>query len=62
MQKISFVVPIYNEEKNISLLYSKIIDLMIKLKGDWELIFINDGSYDNTLNILKQYSSTDKRV
>lgn len=62
MQKISFVVPIYNEEKNISLLYSKIIDLMIKLKGDWELIFINDGSYDNTLNILKQHSSTDKRV
>ncbi len=62
MQKISFVVPVYNEAENISLLYSKIIDLMVKVKGEWELIFINDGSNDNTLAILKKYSSKDKRI
>ncbi|MFK5971381.1 MAG: glycosyltransferase family 2 protein [Candidatus Marithrix sp.] len=62
MQKISFVVPVYNEEKNIPLLYLKIVNLMTKFKEEWELIFINDGSNDKTIEILAKHSIQDKRV
>ncbi len=60
--KFSFVVPAFNEEKNIPSLYEKIINLMKNIEGDWELIFINDGSRDNTANVLKNLTSQDKRV
>jgi len=62
MAKFSFVVPVYNEEHNIPLLYSKIIKAMDTVREEWELIFVNDGSKDNTSNILKEYSLKDKRI
>jgi len=58
----SFVVPAYNEEKNIPLLYKKIISLMKKHRGDWELIFINDASNDESLDVMKKISEVDERV
>ena len=58
----SFVVPAYNEEKNIPKLYARIVELSEKLDGSWELIFINDGSRDNTLNVLERLSLEDKCV
>jgi len=58
----SFVIPAFNEEKNIALIYEKLDHLMNKINGDWELIFINDGSSDNTLILLIDLSFKDKRV
>ncbi len=58
----SFIVPVYNEEKNIPLLYSGVNYLMEKIQQEWELIFVNDGSKDNSLQILREYSLKDKRV
>lgn len=62
MIEYSFVVPAYNEEKNIPVLYEKIIRLMNQVKESWELIFINDGSKDRTLQILQELSEKDNHV
>ncbi len=62
MTKISFVVPAFNEEKNIPHLYNRIVKLMEKSDADWEIIFINDGSVDKTLTVLKAFAHSDKRV
>lgn len=61
-KKYSFVVPAYNEEKNIGTLYRKIVDLMKAISNNWELIFINDGSHDSTLALLIELSLSDKKV
>lgn len=55
---ISFVIPLYNEEKNIVELYNQIINLKKQTLKDKrvEIIFINDGSTDNSLSILKKLS------
>lgn len=62
MEKYSFVVPAYNEEKNIGILYDKLCNLMAEISQNWELIFVNDGSRDRTLDILKDLAKNDKRV
>jgi len=54
MSKLSFIVPCYNEEKNISLFYEDIIKNFQNSKYDIELVFINDGSKDNTIGELKK--------
>lgn len=60
--KYSFIVPAYNEEKNIPALYERIYTLMKKISGSWELIFINDGSIDKTEKVLNELSEKDKNV
>ena len=52
--KLSFVVPCYNEEGNIKLFYDDVVKNFRKSKYKIELIFINDGSKDNTLEELKK--------
>lgn len=60
---VSYVFPIYNESGNIELLY-KTIDSLLKSnkKYDYELIFINDGSKDTSLELLKQLHEKDNRI
>ena len=60
--KYSIVVPVFNEEETIPAFYKAIIPVMDKLKESYELIFVNDGSKDNTFNILKDLASKDKKV
>ena len=50
--KYSIVVPVYNEEQAIPLFYERIIPVMEQTTETYEIIFINDGSQDNTYNIL----------
>lgn len=52
--KLSFVVPCYNEEKNIKLFYNDVLDSFKNSKYRIELVFINDGSKDKTLDELKK--------
>jgi polyisoprenyl-phosphate glycosyltransferase len=59
---LSFVFAVYNEESNIDPLYNKIIGVLKKECLTYELIFINDGSTDNTLNKLDSLLSTDSNV
>lgn len=63
MEKISIIVPCYNEEKTIPIFYKEIIKIAKKLnKYNFEYIFIDDGSKDNTLNVIKEINKKDKNV
>ena len=61
-KRISIVVPIYNEEKNIRILYELIQELFANLNYDWELIFVNDGSSDTSFDILAKLTKEDSQV
>lgn len=55
MKKISIVIPAYNEEGNLVLMYWRIKAVFEKMQGyDFEIIFVNDGSRDNTQNRLEE--------
>lgn len=57
---ISIVIPAYNEEGNIQKIYTELTKVMTK-KYSWEVIFVDDGSKDNTLKVIKSLESkTDK--
>ena len=62
MKKISIIIPCYNEEQSIPFFYKEITKITQKLKYNFEFIFVNDGSKDNTIGIIKKYSKKDKRV
>ncbi len=57
MDLISIVVPCYNEEKSIPLFYNTIIKILDNIEEDYEIIFINDGSKDNTLTKIKELNN-----
>ena len=60
---ISIVIPCYNEEEAIPLFYSEVNKVSKKMKNvDFEFLFINDGSKDKTLDILRSLSKKDERV
>ncbi|WP_174634731.1 glycosyltransferase family 2 protein [Yersinia thracica] len=59
---ISIVTPCYNEEANIDELYQRIIDVMARLDYDYEHIFIDNCSTDNSLVKLRALAAQDKRV
>lgn len=58
----SFVIPAYNEEENIPDLYERLCNLELKPGGNFEIIFINDGSTDRTADAVKSLAHKDKRV
>jgi len=53
--QISVVIPLYNEEENIDILFKRVISALESLKLTYEIICINDGSKDKTLDILIDY-------
>ena len=55
MKKLSIVVPCYNEEGSIPLFYKEIKKVVADMAVELELIFVDDGSSDNTLTIMKSY-------
>ena len=63
MKKISIIIPAYNEEESLPLLYDRLNNVISKLKNyEFEMLFINDGSKDNTLKIIKNLRSKDTRI
>ena len=62
-EKISIIVPCYNEEEALTLFYEEITKVAKQMeKVEFEFMFINDGSKDKTLDILRELSKKDKRV
>ncbi len=62
MKKISIIVPCYNEEETIIIFYEAIIKVLENLKYEFEILFINDGSRDNSLELMKQLNYKDLRI
>lgn len=60
--KYSIVVPVFNEEETIPLFYERIIPVMNQTKENYEIIFVNDGSRDNTYNELTKLANIDKKI
>ncbi|MFJ4391921.1 glycosyltransferase family 2 protein [Pseudomonas soli] len=59
---ISIVTPCYNEEANIDELYQRIVEVMSRLDYDYEHIFIDNCSTDNSIVKLRALAAQDKRV
>ena len=63
MKKISVVVPMYYEEEIVDVCYKELTNNLRKMKNyDYEIIFVNDGSLDNTLVLLEKIGKKDKKV
>ncbi len=59
---LSIVIPIYNEEENLPILYEKLKEVLDKLGKRYEIIFVNDGSTDRSWEIIKQLAEKDPHV
>ena len=63
MNLITVIVPCYNEEESLPLFYKEIVKVAKKMKEvNFEFLFVNDGSKDKTLDILRDLSKKDKRI
>lgn len=62
-KKISILIPAYNEEQTLPLLYAELVKIAERIpRYHWEFCFVNDGSKDSTLTILKSLRRHDNRV
>ena len=59
---ISIVIPLYNEEENVRELHSRLKPVMDSIGEEYEIIFIDDGSTDNTLTLLQEIQASDDTV
>ena len=63
MKKISIIIPAYNEEESLPYLYERLTKLMDSVTNyEFEILFVNDGSKDNTLKLIKEYRQKDPRI
>jgi dolichol-phosphate mannosyltransferase len=60
--EISVVVPVYNEQENLPELYRRLVSVLDGVAAPYELIFVDDGSRDNTRQMLHAYAAADRRV
>jgi glycosyltransferase involved in cell wall biosynthesis len=60
--EISIVIPLYNEEENIELLYSTVKDVVKTLNRETEIIFVDDGSTDGTFMLLSKLKRLDECI
>lgn len=60
--KLSLIVPCYNEEASLPIFYQETTRVMSSLPVDYELLFINDGSKDKTLVLMREFAENDKHV
>ena len=62
MKKLTLIVPCFNEQEALPFFYKEAISVLKNLNYEYELLFINDGSKDNTLKILKDFADRDACV
>ena len=62
-QLISIIIPVYNEEDGLLSFHEQLNNVISSIeKYKWEILYINDGSSDNTLSIIDQLYKNDQRV
>ena len=62
LKDLSVIIPVFNEEKNVKLLYAKLKSVLDTLAKKYEIIFVDDGSTDGTSYLLHQICQKDKDV
>lgn len=60
--KLSVVVPCFNEQEAVPIFYNEVKKVLVTLKAEYEIIFVDDGSSDKTLEEVKELSEKDKCV
>lgn len=60
--QVSLVFPVYNEEGNLDTLYQQVRDACLKAKVGYQMIFVDNGSIDNSLDVIKALRASDKGV
>ena len=59
---LSLIVPCYNEQEALPFFYKETVDVLREMDCEYELLFINDGSTDGTLDLIRQYAAADPHV
>lgn len=59
---LSLIVPCYNEEESLGIFYESTLQVLHDMDTDYELIFVDDGSKDRTLAIIKEFASKNEHV
>ena len=63
MKKISVIIPAYNEEESLPILYDRMEQLMQTMPNyEFEILFVNDGSKDRTIELIKEMRKKDNRI
>ena len=63
MKKVTIIVPAYNEEESLPFLYERLEKLMNENTNyKFEILFVNDGSKDKTIDLIKEYREKNKRI
>ncbi len=60
--KLTLIIPCYNEEPALPIFYAETKKVMEAVEYEYEMLFINDGSKDNTLSIMKSFAVNDRHV
>jgi glycosyltransferase involved in cell wall biosynthesis len=61
-QKVSVLVPLFNEEESLKKLANQISNVFDKISPDYEILFVDDGSTDNSLKVIKELSRTNNKI
>ncbi len=59
---LSVIIPVYNEQENLPLLYEALLKALEPLSVAWDVILVDDGSRDGSLNVLEQLAAKDQRL
>jgi polyisoprenyl-phosphate glycosyltransferase len=64
MEKITYsiIVPVLNEQEVLKEFYKRLNTVMLSLKDSYEIIFVNDGSVDNSLDIMREFQKKNQRI
>ncbi len=63
MKKITIIIPAYNEEESLPFLYERLENLIDRIENyEFEILFVNDGSKDKTIDLIKEYRERDNRI
>jgi glycosyltransferase involved in cell wall biosynthesis len=60
--KLSVIIPVHNESANIAPLCERLLPVLSRITQDWEVVFVDDGSRDDTLAIIRDVSRTEPRI
>ena len=61
-ETVNLIIPVYNEEENLPILFAEILGAMGMQKRPWQVLFVDDGSSDRSLPILRDLANGDARV